>query len=61
MGLSHGKCMCGMDIKYKKNTNKLNSYDYEPEVSSYEVKILKEMWTGLTNDIEKVGVLFFIR
>ena len=45
----------------KRYITRFNLNEQEPEVSSYEEKILTEMWEILKTDIAKVGVITFVR
>ncbi|XP_045162814.2 cytoglobin-1-like isoform X5 [Mercenaria mercenaria] len=60
MGLSHGKSDHGMGNEIKKNSQAFNPNDPAPVVTSYEEKILKEMWVIVKDDIAKVGIITFI-
>ena len=61
MGLSNGKTIHDKDKKIKKISKVFNPTDPVPEVSAYEVKILKEMWAIVNDDISKVGIITFVR
>jgi ferredoxin-fold anticodon binding domain-containing protein len=61
MGLSNGKSLKGNDKKIKKISKLFNPEDPVPEVTLNDVKILKEMWAIVKDDISKVGVITFVR
>ena len=61
MGLSNGKTIHDKDKKIKKISKAFNPDAPVPEVSAYEVKILKEMWAIVKDDISKVGIITFVR
>jgi hypothetical protein len=61
MGSSHGKFVFNTDSISSNQVKLFNPNDPVPEVTSEEVKILKEMWAIVNNDISKVGVITFVR
>ncbi|XP_045162812.1 cytoglobin-1-like isoform X3 [Mercenaria mercenaria] len=60
MGLSHGKSVHGAENKLKRKAKAFNPNEPAPLVTPYEVKILKEMWAVIKDDISKVGVITFV-
>ena len=61
MGLSHGKVIHGSTNGIKTQLRAFDPNESPPTLSDNEVKILKEMWTIVKNDISKVGVITFVR
>ena len=61
MGSSHGKADFNADDILAKKSKVFNPNDPVPEITPDEVKILKEMWASVNDDISKVGIITFVR